>query len=154
MCARFALPLATVLVGLLVAPATAATRDEPIGGPLLGARGVVLDGLPGAPALPRGLNASSWLVADADTGEVLAARGGPRAAAPGARAPPGGLTPWPGWAPAPTPGGPPPAGGPPPPPRRATPRRVPPAVTLPPRLDPSTLVRATYDDAAVDGSKV
>src|SRR3954463_10783599 len=75
MCARFALPLATVLVGLLVAPATAATRDEPIGGPLLGARGVVLDALPGAPALPRGLNASSWLVADADTGEVLAARG-------------------------------------------------------------------------------
>src|SRR3954453_1387056 len=116
--ARFALPLSTVLVGLLVAPAAAATRNEPIGGPLLGPRGVVLEGLPGAPALPRGLNASSWLVADADTGEVLAARGPHVQHLP------------------------------------ASTLKVLTAVTLLPRLDPSTLVRATYDDAAVDGSKV
>src|SRR3954471_10353052 len=116
--ARFALPLATVLVALLAVPASAAPRSEPIGGPLLGARGVVLEGLPGAPALPRGLTASSWLVADADTGEVLAAR------APHVQHLP------------------------------ASTLKVLTAVTLLPRLDPSTLVRATYDDAAVDGSKV
>src|SRR3954465_9707408 len=116
--ARFALPLATVLLALLAVPASAASRSEPIGGPLLGARGVGLDRLAGAPALPRGLTASSWLVADADTGEVLAAR------APHAQHLP------------------------------ASTLKVLTAVTLLPRLDPSTVVRASYDDAAVDGSKV
>src|SRR3954465_11706182 len=116
--ARFALPLATVLLALLAVPASAASRSEPIGGPLLGARGVGLDRLAGAPALPRGLTAASWLVADADTGEVLAAR------APHAQHLP------------------------------ASTLKVLTAVTLLPRLDPATEVRATYDDAAVDGSKV
>src|SRR3954470_6578778 len=116
--ARFAVPLASALLALLAAPASAAARSEPIGGPLLGTHGVVMQRLAGAPALPAGLTASSWLIADADTGEVLAAR------APHAQHLP------------------------------ASTLKVLPAVTLLPRLDPSTTVRATYDDASVDGSKV
>src|SRR3954471_22262660 len=116
--ARFAVPLASALLALLAAPASAGVRSDPIGGPLLATRGVTLEALPGAPALPRGLSASSWLVADADTGEVLAAR------APHAQHLP------------------------------ASTLKVLTAVTLLPRLDPATEVRATYDDAAVDGSKV
>src|SRR5437660_700691 len=46
----------------------------PVGGPLLGSTGVVVQRLQGAPALPGGLDMGSWLVADADTGEVLAAK--------------------------------------------------------------------------------
>src|SRR3954467_13332992 len=72
--APLAPPLASALLALLAAPASAGGRSDPIGGPLLATRGVTLEALPGAPALPRGLSASSWLVADADTGEVLAAR--------------------------------------------------------------------------------
>ncbi len=45
---------------------------DPIGGPLLAGRGLVLPA--GGPALPKGLVAQSWLVADLDTGEVLGAR--------------------------------------------------------------------------------
>src|SRR3954449_10842098 len=116
--ARFAVPLASALLALLAAPASAAARSEPIGGPLLGTHGVVMQRLAGAPALPRGLTASSWLVADADTGEVLAAR------APHVQHLP------------------------------ASTLKVLTAVTLLPRLNPSQLVRVTYDDAAVDGSKV
>src|SRR3954466_5693728 len=116
--ARFAVPLASALLALLAAPASAAARSEPIGGPLLGTHGVVMQRLAGAPALPRGLTAASWLVADADTGEVLAAR------APHAQHLP------------------------------ASTLKVLTAVTLMPRLDPATVVRAGYDDAAVDGSKV
>jgi serine-type D-Ala-D-Ala carboxypeptidase (penicillin-binding protein 5/6) len=116
--ARFAVPLASALLALLAAPAAAAPRSEPIGGPLLGTRGVVMERLAGAPALPSGLTATSWLVADADTGEVLAAR------APHAHHLP------------------------------ASTLKVLTAVTLLPRLDPTMVVRATYDDAAVDGSKV
>src|SRR3954452_17574963 len=116
--ARFAVPLASALLALLAAPASAAARSEPIGGPLLGTHGVVMQRLAGAPALPRGLTASSWLVADADTGEVLAAR------APHVRH------------------------------RPASTLKVLTAVTLLPRLAPDQLVRTSYDDAAVDGSKV
>lgn len=42
------------------------------GGPGLDTRGVVT--VPGAPALPEGIDAHGWLVADAVTGEVLGAR--------------------------------------------------------------------------------
>jgi D-alanyl-D-alanine carboxypeptidase (penicillin-binding protein 5/6) len=58
----------------LVTPAHArATSDDttPIGGALLGQRGVVVDS--GAKALPKN-EASAFVVADADTGEVLAAK--------------------------------------------------------------------------------
>ncbi|MGH3776146.1 MAG: D-alanyl-D-alanine carboxypeptidase family protein [Pseudonocardiaceae bacterium] len=47
--------------------------DRPVGGPLLDVCGLVLP--VGAPAPPAGISATSWLVADADSGEVLAARG-------------------------------------------------------------------------------
>jgi serine-type D-Ala-D-Ala carboxypeptidase (penicillin-binding protein 5/6) len=45
--------------------------DSPVGGPRMGECGLVL---PAAPAPPAGINAMSWLIADADTGEVLAAK--------------------------------------------------------------------------------
>lgn len=60
---------------LLSGAATAhATPREPVGGPMLAATGVVVSPLPGAPPLPAGLAMGSWLVADADTGDVLAAK--------------------------------------------------------------------------------
>src|SRR3954470_4198507 len=119
--ARLGSVLAILALGIAAAPAAAAAEDSPgeaVGGPLLGTRGVVVKPLPGAPALPRGLSAASWLGADADTGEVLAAR------APHVRRLP------------------------------ASTLKVLTAVTLLPRLDPAQMVRTTYDDAAVDGSKV
>ena len=115
--ARFAAPVASALLVLLAAPASAAGSDA-VGGPLLGTRGVAVERLPGAPELPRGLSAASWLVADADTGEVLAARAAHVPHLP------------------------------------ASTLKVLTAVTLLPRLDPTAMVRASYDDAAVDGSKV
>src|SRR5437867_3552490 len=62
----------------LATPAVAADTDPTgytVGGSRLAATGVVVDPRPGVPALPGDLTAASWLVADADTGEVLAARG-------------------------------------------------------------------------------
>jgi D-alanyl-D-alanine carboxypeptidase (penicillin-binding protein 5/6) len=53
--------------------AYAAPRDA-VGGQLLGTTGVVSAIGPGGPALPSGLDSGSWLVADADTGAVLAAK--------------------------------------------------------------------------------
>ncbi|MGQ0715914.1 MAG: D-alanyl-D-alanine carboxypeptidase family protein [Pseudonocardiales bacterium] len=47
--------------------------NHSVGGPLMGVCGLVLP--LGAPAPPAGISATSWLVADADSGEVLAARG-------------------------------------------------------------------------------
>ena len=43
-----------------------------VGGPRLGAVGIQLP--PGAPKLPRDISARGWVVADLDTGQVLAAR--------------------------------------------------------------------------------
>ncbi|MFC8718351.1 D-alanyl-D-alanine carboxypeptidase family protein [Kitasatospora sp. NPDC057198] len=54
--------------------AVAAPADAPpavVGGERLGAAGVQVDA--GAPALPKGLTGKSWLVADAGSGQVLAA---------------------------------------------------------------------------------
>lgn len=45
-----------------------------VGGERLGRQAVQVAPLAGAPALPSGLSGRSWLVADASTGEVLAAR--------------------------------------------------------------------------------
>jgi D-alanyl-D-alanine carboxypeptidase (penicillin-binding protein 5/6) len=47
--------------------------SDPVGGPQLASRGIVMNTAPGVPALPK-LKFSSYLVADADTGEVLAAK--------------------------------------------------------------------------------
>ncbi len=71
--------LVAVLVSLPLGPAPHATAvglpgPGPIGGQLLGQRGTVLRSGPGTPPLPTGLSASGWLVADLDTGDVLAAR--------------------------------------------------------------------------------
>jgi serine-type D-Ala-D-Ala carboxypeptidase (penicillin-binding protein 5/6) len=45
-----------------------------VGGARLGLGGVQVDPLPGAPALPAGLSALSWIVSDSGTGQVLAAK--------------------------------------------------------------------------------
>lgn len=67
-----ALALAGGLTLVTPAQARAATDDTtPIGGMLLGRRGVVVDSA--AKALPK-TEASAFVVADADTGEVLAAK--------------------------------------------------------------------------------
>ena len=53
------------------APEPLPRPDEPVGGARMGECGMVLP--PGAPPLPDGITAASWLVADLDSGEVLAA---------------------------------------------------------------------------------
>lgn len=109
------------LVCLVVGSAPAAAQGQsitPVGGALLKGQGVVERPLAGAPALPTDLTSSSWLVADMDTGEVLAAK------APHER-----------YLPAST-------------------LKTLTAVTLIPRLDPNQLVKCSYRDAVVDGSKV
>ena len=69
---RLAAALATTALALLAAaPAAAAEPDETVGGPDLAASGVVV--APDAPALPD-VGAASWVLADLDTGEVLAAK--------------------------------------------------------------------------------
>ncbi|WP_344027417.1 D-alanyl-D-alanine carboxypeptidase [Streptomyces luteireticuli] len=45
-----------------------------VGGELLGRPGVQVQPEAGAPALPKGLSGDAWLVADAESGEVLAAK--------------------------------------------------------------------------------
>lgn len=68
---------AAVVVALLVGSATAAAGDStvpgPVGGDLLGRRDTVVLGKPGTPRPPANLTAGGWLVADLNTGEVLAA---------------------------------------------------------------------------------
>ncbi len=54
------------------APPPVAVPSRPVGGPRMGDCGQVLPA--GAPTPPAGISATSWLVADADSGEVLAAR--------------------------------------------------------------------------------
>jgi D-alanyl-D-alanine carboxypeptidase (penicillin-binding protein 5/6) len=56
------------------AKAAAAKAADPVGGPLLGSRGVVVHLGKGAPRLPKGLTARAFVVADLDSGEILAAR--------------------------------------------------------------------------------
>jgi serine-type D-Ala-D-Ala carboxypeptidase (penicillin-binding protein 5/6) len=53
------------------APTDTVSTDAPVGGPRLGGRGTVP---PHRRAVPRGLTARGWLLADLDTGDVLAAR--------------------------------------------------------------------------------
>jgi D-alanyl-D-alanine carboxypeptidase (penicillin-binding protein 5/6) len=55
------------------APAAAAVSPGTIGGARLAGRGVIVNYSSGIPKLP-GLKASAWIVADAGTGQVLAAR--------------------------------------------------------------------------------
>jgi D-alanyl-D-alanine carboxypeptidase (penicillin-binding protein 5/6) len=53
---------------------TAPRAGTPVGGPALGTAGVVVHYLPGATPYPATADAQSWLIADLDTGEVLAAK--------------------------------------------------------------------------------
>ncbi|MEU2347389.1 D-alanyl-D-alanine carboxypeptidase [Modestobacter sp. NPDC049651] len=53
-------------------PQGSAPDGSTVGGPQLATRGLVV--APGAPPLPAGIDARGWLVADAGTGEVLAAQ--------------------------------------------------------------------------------
>jgi serine-type D-Ala-D-Ala carboxypeptidase (penicillin-binding protein 5/6) len=53
-------------------PPPPSVPDPPVGGPRMGECGLVLPA--GAPAPPAGINSMSWLIADVDSGEVLAAR--------------------------------------------------------------------------------
>jgi D-alanyl-D-alanine carboxypeptidase (penicillin-binding protein 5/6) len=62
---------AGALACLLVAPAAAAAEPGTVGGDRLATHGLVVGA--GAPALPR-TSAAGWLVADMDTGEILAAK--------------------------------------------------------------------------------
>ena len=54
------------------APLPMSVPNRPVGGPLMGVCGLVLP--VNAPLPPAGISATSWLVADANSGEVLAAR--------------------------------------------------------------------------------
>ena len=71
-----ALGIATLVTSVLLSAATPAPADEispaPVGGAQLASTGLVVDA-PGAKPLPK-LSATSFLLADLDTGEVLAAR--------------------------------------------------------------------------------
>jgi serine-type D-Ala-D-Ala carboxypeptidase (penicillin-binding protein 5/6) len=58
---------------IAASPGIALADDVPIGGPGLGQPGIVVDPAPGVPALPA-ITATSFVVADADTGDVLAAQ--------------------------------------------------------------------------------
>lgn len=112
--------LTVAISGMSASAAPRNSPTQPIGGPLLAASGVVERPLPGAPALPppSNLPASSWLVANLTTGEVLAAKD-----------PHGKFLP-------------------------ASTMKVLTADTLLPKLDPTSMVDATFKDATVDGSRV
>ncbi|MFI0353786.1 D-alanyl-D-alanine carboxypeptidase family protein [Actinomadura sp. 9N407] len=85
--AGLAAPLITASLLVPVAPAQAAdpgpvqaapaaratTPPQPVGGAQLGSKGIVANEAPGVPAAPT-IKAGSYLIADGDTGEVLAAK--------------------------------------------------------------------------------
>lgn len=98
------------------ARAFAPVSADAVGGHALGSRGVVVS--PGAPPLPAPLTATAWIIADMDTGQVLAARD------PHGR-----------YAPAST-------------------LKMLTALTLIPVLPPERKLVPSFDDVAVDGSKV
>jgi serine-type D-Ala-D-Ala carboxypeptidase (penicillin-binding protein 5/6) len=110
-----ALTAALTAGGASSALAQDGSSAKAVGGKQLAGRGVVVDA--GAPALPQ-VAAAGWLVADLDTGEVLAARD------PHGR-----------YAPAST-------------------LKALTAVTLIPELPADRVVRASFDDVNVEGSRV
>ncbi|MFE7561821.1 D-alanyl-D-alanine carboxypeptidase family protein, partial [Kitasatospora sp. NPDC057500] len=70
-----ALPLLTAAPAAVAAPAEPPPPPAVVGGERLGLPGVQVSPLAGAPALPADLTGQSWIVADAASGEVLAASG-------------------------------------------------------------------------------
>lgn len=128
---RLLLPAAAVgllaLLGPLLAavgsPAAAAPRPSPsvppavVGGDRLAATGTVVRTAPGIPA-PPAVSAAGWLVADLDTGDVLAAHDAHGAFAP------------------------------------ASTLKILTALTVIPRLQPTSQVLVDTDDVTVDGTRV
>jgi D-alanyl-D-alanine carboxypeptidase (penicillin-binding protein 5/6) len=113
------LTAALALLVYLSTPALGAPETSPdavVGGPQLDTTGIVV--APTAPEPPSDLSAASWLVADLDTGQVLAAKN------PHGR-----------FAPAST-------------------LKTLTALALMPEVTPDELVIPTYEDVAVEGSKV
>ena len=104
-------------IGLTLGLSGPAQAVDPIGGPALTGTGVVVDPSPSATPLPD-VGASTWLIADLDTGEILAARG------PHVQRPP------------------------------ASTFKTLTALTLIPRFEPIEVYTVTYDDIAVEGSRV
>ena len=118
---RLALPLrlalaATAGTAMLLAAAPAASA-EPIGGPLLTGSDVIVDRGTDATKLPD-VPVSAWVLADLDTGAILAAK------APHVPRPPASVL------------------------KTLT------ILTLSERLDPNLVYTTTYDDVAVEGSRV
>ena len=97
--------------------ATPAAQAEPIGGALLTGTDVLVDPGPTADPLPD-IPASAWVLADLDSGAILAAK------APHVQRPPASVL------------------------KTLT------ALTLSERLDPDLVYTTTYDDVAVEGSRV
>jgi D-alanyl-D-alanine carboxypeptidase (penicillin-binding protein 5/6) len=62
----------TIGLSVVFAPPVSADPPATVGGPQLASHGIVANSAPGVPALPA-VPASGWLVADLDTGNVLAA---------------------------------------------------------------------------------
>jgi len=111
-----ATPLAIALsLGVGLAPPAQAV--EPVGGPQLTGTGIVVDPGPAATPLPD-VGATTWLIADLETGAILAARG------PHVQRPP------------------------------ASTFKTLTALTLIPRLEADDIYTATYDDIAIEGSRV
>jgi D-alanyl-D-alanine carboxypeptidase (penicillin-binding protein 5/6) len=110
-------PTTTVTTPTLPTPSATVDPALSIGGPRLASMGVVTD-LPAGVPQPPALKDVSWLLADLDTGEVVAAK------APHARLLP------------------------------ASTLKTLTALTLIPRIPPSTKVVASQDDASADGTRV
>ena len=64
---------AALMLAAFAAPAAAAGRPEAIGGPRLAGTGVIVNATRSVPSLPR-VDASAFVIADAGTGQVLAAK--------------------------------------------------------------------------------
>ena len=115
---RFApLALATCLAASALVVAAPTAIAEPIGGPLLTGSDVIVDPGPRAEPLPQ-VPVTAWVLADLDTGAVLAAK------APHVPRPPASVL------------------------KSLT------LLTLTQQLDPDLVYTTTYDDVAVEGSRV
>lgn len=108
--------VASVTATLVLVGAPAASA-EPIGGPLLVGSDVIVDPGPNADPLPD-VPVTAWVLADMDTGAILAAK------APHVQRPPASVL------------------------KTLT------LLTLTQRLDPDLVYTTTYDDVAVEGSRV
>ncbi|MHC8496976.1 MAG: D-alanyl-D-alanine carboxypeptidase family protein [Actinomycetes bacterium] len=113
----FAAVTLTALLGATALGASPAMAAEPVGGPLLTGSGVIVDPGPNASALPD-VGASTWVLADLNSGAILAAQGPHIQRAP------------------------------------ASTLKTLTALTLIPRLDAQQVYTTTYNDVAVEGSRV